>query len=143
MIIMLIVLVLGGFIAWAAFDDDELGCGLLVVFLMVISITLPCGASYSNYVDAKTFYTVTKNQYPQAIEMYEDKAVIKVADISLTDLKYQGYQESMASFIEDFRERVVSYNTTITKKRIYNNNLFFNWFIVMPDDDMKPISLIE
>ena len=58
-------------------------------------------------------------------------------------MKYKGYQENMADMIKELRENIVRYNKVVNKKRIYGKNLFFSWYIVKPDDDMKSLTLKE
>jgi len=113
------------------------GYSIVALFMLVVFI----GGSYESYVDTRTFYDSTVEQYSTAVEMYGDKAVIDVESAAWTDLKYQGYQENMSKAIRLLREKIVKYNKKIISKRIMKRNLFFNWLIVAPDDDMKVIAM--
>lgn len=101
------------------------------------------GASYKTYLDARAFYSATKEQYSSAITVYKGHATIDVQSIAWTDLKYQGYQNEVASFIKDLREKVTEYNETIVKKKVFKSNILFNWFVVAPDPDMVVIKLLN
>ena len=101
------------------------------------------GISYKSYLDSKAFYDATREQYASAIEVYTDHATIDVNSIAWTDLKYQGYQNEVASFIKDLRKKVTEYNETIVKKKVFKKNIFFNWLVVSADPDMVVIKLLE
>ncbi len=101
------------------------------------------GASYKTYLDARAFYSATKEQYASAITVYKDHATIDVQSIAWTDLKYQGYQNEVASFIKDLREKVTEYNETIVKKKVFKSNILFNWLVIAPDPDMVVIKLLN
>ena len=103
---------------------------------------IPWGMSYKTYLDSRAFYSATKEQYASSITVYKDHATIDVASIAWTDFKYQGYQNEVASFIKDLRKVVTEYNETIVKKRIFKNNILFNWLIIAPDPDMVVIKLL-
>jgi len=117
--------------------------GFLIPALIfsVISMMLLFG-SYENYVNLRATYDGTIGQYKQAIVMYADRAELDVAQASLIDMKYQGYQENMAMFIKDTRKSIVKYNKNMLKKRIMNKNWVFSWLIIDVDDDMKVINLV-
>jgi len=109
------------------------------MYLAVLSVFL--FISYLSYVNARTFYDATMEQYTSAIEIYEDKAIMDVESAAWTDLKYQGYQESISKLIVDLRKRIVHYNEKIISKRIMKNNPVFSWLIIAPDADMKLIKM--
>lgn len=119
------------------------GAGYIAVWNILVSVCLlgSITMSYCSYLQARTFYSATVEQYASAIEMYGDKAVLNVEDAAWTDLKYQGYQKNIADFIKTLREKVAGYNERIIGKRIMNANPIFSWLIIMPDDDMKIIRL--
>jgi len=100
-----------------------------------------CGTSYGSYIDTRTFYDATIEQYASAVEMYEDKAVIDIESAAFTDLKYQGYQDNVSGLILSLRRSIIKYNKKLISKRIMKKNLFFNWLIVAPDDDMKILKM--
>jgi hypothetical protein len=97
--------------------------------------------SYDTYLDIRSFYDATVEQYATAIEMYEDKAVIDLEKAAFTDLKYQGYQDNVAGFIMDLRNRIVEYNEVFVKKQRMKSNIVFSWLVVAPDRDMKIVSM--
>ena len=85
--------------------------------------------SYDSYLDARAYYNNIIGQYKGVITLYEDKAVAfdmeKAAEVALTDLRFQGYQNKMGDFIMDLRRAITVYNTCIIKKRIMNKNFFY------------------
>ena len=97
--------------------------------------------SYSNYVGLRAFYDATIEQHAAAVEIYADKAVIDVGSAAWTDLKYKGYQDNIASFVKNLQYEIVMYNKDLISKKKYGKNWFFSWLIVMPDADMKIISM--
>jgi len=120
------------------------GSVLIAAWNAIIVVAVGCFimTSYTSYVNARTFYDATLEQYESAITIYEGKAELHV-ERAFTDLKYQGYQESMTKFITDLREKVVEYNKNIISKRIMKKNPFFSWLIVAPDDYMKVVRLLD
>ncbi len=108
-----------------------------VVFVGGVGLSI----SYKTYLDTRTFYSATLEQYASAVEIYEDKAVIDIGSAALTDLKYQGYQNNVSKFILSLREGIIYYNRTIISKRVMKKNPVFSWLIVAPDDDMKIIKM--
>jgi len=119
-----------------------LGAGISsLVFGLIIIVTI--ASSYESYVDIRTQYDATVSQYREAITLYKDNASIDVGQAAFTDLKYQGYQKNMSDFVRDLRKQVTSYNRSLISKRVMGKNWFFNWVIIMPDDDMKILRLVE
>lgn len=112
-----------------------IGSLAICIFLLIISV------SYTSYLEARSFWDSTSFQFRDSIEIYGDKAAIKVTDSAFTDFKYNGYQENIASFIKDLRTYIVWYNTILIQKRLMKKSLMFNWLIVGPDDDMKILSM--
>jgi|GEM_PF-3660946 len=112
-----------------------------IFIFFIIFITIQSLWSYVNYLDARSFWDATCSQYSNSIEMYADRAVLKVDDKTFTDFKYKGYQDNMAGFIKDLRTKIVEYNTIIVQKKILKKSLFFNWFITAPDEDMKLLKM--
>lgn len=113
--------------------------GIIVTLILVMSVL----GSYTSYVDIRTKYDATITQYKEAVTMYKGHATIDVKKAALTDLKYQGYQENMASFIKNLRREVTSYNKELISKRVMKKNWFFSWIIVAPDDDMKVLNMSD
>jgi len=108
------------------------------------SVTI-AGISYGSYLHNTSFYTTVVEQYRDAINMYEDKAMIdldKVKD-TLTDFRYEGYQESIAGMIATLRDKVAHYNRVFVEKGILNNNWFFNWLIINNNENTKLIRLSD
>ena len=102
------------------------------------------GHSYTTYLETRTFYDATREQYANAVEMYKDYAVLDLegaAAVAFTDFKYQGYQENMAQFISLLRDKVIAYNKRIISKRLMKETFFFSWMIFAPDRDMKIIKM--
>ena len=143
MIIFLIIAVLLAWLLCYLWQEDEMGAFGLWIAIWGLIHLITWWVSYSGYVEARTFYDITKEQYSESIVMYEDKAVLNINENSFTDMKYKGYQNNMAEMIKTLRENIVNYNKTVNKKRIYAKNLFFSWYIIKPDDDMKSLTLRE
>jgi hypothetical protein len=97
--------------------------------------------SYGSYLDCKSFYTSTVEQYASAIEIYGDKAVIDIEAVALTDFKYKGYQENISKFVVDLRNRIVDYNEIMVAKMTMDKNPLFSWLVIAPDKDMKLITM--
>jgi len=106
-------------------------------------ILCPIGSSYSSYLSIKATYYGVVTQYKDAIDIYEDKAVINVDKISFTDLKYQGYQKEIVDLIKDLRSVVSTYNRVYIKKKTMKNNLMFSWVIIAPDSGMKLLQMTK
>lgn len=112
-------------------------CSLILCFLI-------WGASYYSYLDSRTFYDATREQYFESVEMYHDYAVLDLkgaAAIAFTDYKYQDYQKNISTFIRDLRYKIVKYNEEIISKRLMKKNWFFSWLIIAPDSDMKVVRM--
>lgn len=133
-------------VLWAAIDDGSRlkywatwiafwNCATALCLIVVVA------TSYSTYLNTRTFYSATVEQYATSVEMYEDKAVIDIGSAAWTDFKYKGYQENVAGFIKDLRGEIVAYNTMIISKRVMDANPLFNWLVIAPDDDMKIIKM--
>lgn len=114
-----------------------ISCVFGFVLLMILAV------SYSTYVEIRTSYDATLQQYKQAVTVYADHANIDVQKAALTDFKYAGYQNNMADFVRDLRKNIVRYNYKLISKRVVNKNWFFGALIIAPDDDMKVLNLIE
>jgi hypothetical protein len=112
-----------------------------IILSVVLAIVL--STSYHSYVDMRTKYDATLEQYKGAVTMYADHATIDIERAAFTDFKYQGYQEHIAGFVKALRNKIVLYNRTFISKRILDRNIMFNWLIIAPDDDMVPISMLE
>jgi hypothetical protein len=90
----------------------------------------------------RAFYDHVQYQYKDALEIYEEKAVLHVDNRSFTDLKYQGYQENIGNLIQDLRDRIASYNQEYSEKVSWSKTIV-GISIVLPDEDMKPLELRE
>jgi len=97
--------------------------------------------SYSSYLDQRSFYDATIEQYATAITMYADYAEIDVESAAWTDLKYQGYQDNISKLIISLRNRTIEYNEAFVKKNKMHNNPFFSWLVIGMDEDMKLIKM--
>ena len=134
-----------GFLISLAFWSYEKVDGIIVGMVCSVIILIICccvwGKSYSSYLDARSFYTATKEQYFSAIEVYANYAVIDMGKASFTDYKYSGYQDNVGSFIISLRNRIIKYNKTIVEKRVQGKNPVFSWLIIEPDADMLIIKM--
>jgi hypothetical protein len=146
-----ITLVLGiPLISWAAYvlayndkKDAAIGWGAVGALIIVFAWGCILWGSYNSYLDSRAFFSATKEQYRSALTVYKDHATIDVKAASLTDFKYQGYQEQIGHFVKTLRSKVTDYNETIVKKRVMKDNILFKWMIIAPDSDMVPINLLE
>ena len=120
--------------------------GFLAIIYGVVAIASLMG-SYNSYLNTRAYYDNIIAQYKGAITLYKDEAVAldmeKAVKHTLTDLRFQGYQEKMGDFVLDLRKAVTRYNSTIIKKRLIKKNFFYGWYIIPPDDDMKTIDIIS
>jgi len=110
--------------------------------MVVVAISgLIIAGSYNTYLDQRAFYDATMEQYASAITMYKNYAEIDVKTAAWTDLKYQGYQDNIADLIKNLRNRIIKYNEAYVKKNKLHANLFYSWFVVGMDEDMKIIKM--
>jgi len=125
------------------FANGIVGFFVPCLITLVVCIIVWC-QSYSSYLDARTFYDSTREQYANSVEMYHDYALLDLkgaAAIAFTDYKYQDYQKNMADFIRVLRGSVIRYNKRIISKRIMKKTFFFSWLIVAPDPNMKIVKM--
>jgi hypothetical protein len=113
--------------------------GLLIVATLMSIITT--AISYTSYVKMRGTYDATVTQYKDAVEMYQDKAVLDVKRAALVDFQYKGYQENMGAFIVALRKEVVAYNEDYVSKKVLGSNLLFWPMIIGPGDRLKVISI--
>ena len=111
--------------------------------VMIVMITAALGTSYTSYLNARTFYDATVEQYRGAVTMYEDAAALDIEKAAFTDFVYKDYQDNVAFMILTLRRKVVRYNEELISKRIMNKSFMFNWLIIAPDKDMKIIRMVE
>jgi hypothetical protein len=126
--------------------NDSIDALIAFVVSCLIGAFIPIlvvAASYTSYVDIRTSYDATIKRYREAVTVYKDHVQIDVPKASLTDFKYEGYQNNIADFVRDLRRNVVRYNEKLISKRILDKNWFFGALIIAPDDDMKVINLSE
>ncbi len=139
-IIILLLLLTFGFIYCIfkeALDISEGMIGSLIAsIIMILLIITPILISYTSYLNMKAFYESTYEQYSESIEIYQDKAIIDT-EVAFTDFKYQGYQDNISSYVRDFRNKMIWYNELYIKKTAMNQNIFVNWLIIPPDENMK------
>lgn len=122
-------------------DHAVVGFVIPVLFFMVVS-GLVVGKSYQTYIGLNRSAAVIE-QYQTSIKMYAAKGIKEFEPgIEITDLKYNNYQTQMGIMIRDLRNIIVKYNSTLAGKRILNDSVMFNWFIILPDD-MKFIKMAE
>lgn len=144
---MLVILLIAFGIVLLIFEYNEGGklekiicsCLLSGTFLGCF-IIIPWAISYTTYLNMKSFYEATYEQYFNAIEIYQDRAVIDTT-VAFTDFKYQGYQDNISGYITDLRNKSIWYNEVYIKKETMNNNIFFSWYIIPPSENMKLMRL--
>jgi hypothetical protein len=149
MIIILALLIIGIAITYSTWkytcDSCHIGNTVFSAIVCSIVLAIVCGAtwssSYTTYLEARSFYSATKEQYHSAIEVYGNHAVIDMGKAAFTDFKYQGYQENVGEFVSALRNAIITYNKRIVEKRVMGKNPIFSWLIVEPDDDMVIIKM--
>jgi heme/copper-type cytochrome/quinol oxidase subunit 2 len=114
---------------------------LIIGFSFLIGISITLCSSYESYLNLRSFYTATIEQYRGQITLYKDYAKLDMS--SYTDFRGAGYQQEISKKISTLSEEIIKYNGTIVKKRILKKNIIFSWLIIEPDDDMIIIRLIE
>ena len=119
--------------------------GFVMVSLIFIAIAVVmAGASYESYVEMRED-KATVEQYANTMKNYEKHGVKEFRSLkngSLTDLKYNKYQEQLAKMTIDLRDRIVHYNEIYAGKKAMKDNFFFGLFVIFPED-MKPIKLSD
>jgi hypothetical protein len=143
------------FIIWGNLGDKEYnvkraikpclaGSAMAMVFYIVIATALYL-TSFDSYAKARATYDKVGAQYGQAVTIYANKATIDVRKVgdTYTDLRFQGYQESMSKLIIDLRDTISRYNASVIEKRVWAKSFFFGWYIVEADPDMKLIDIIN
>ena len=111
-------------------------CIILFVVMGIIKFT-----SYYNYLDDRSFFDSARYQYKQQIDIYQQKAKVDVTDSkSMTDLKYNMYQNQLGAMIQLYTEKISKYNQNIIEKKKMREDPLWSWLIVGPDPDMVPIN---
>ena len=116
-----------------------LGFALTIAAIVIFTIM-----SYSHYLQIRTFYTATKEQYRSAITLLNQN-VLEVpysSSQALTDFTGKEYTKEVSSKIDDFKKQVIRYNRNFIRKKVMGRNWFFKGLVIQPDDDMKIIRLI-
>ena len=145
MLIIMILLLIALFIGWATskginsflegFIPSAVITGLIVMATWAFS--------YSTYLDLKQ-YQYTIEQYRSSITYYSQTIQApSIADRAVTDLKYNENTRVLAELIDKYRYHITNYNNILIGKRIMKGNIFYNWLIVSPDDNMKPIKFMD
>ncbi len=119
---------------------------ILTSIVAVMMAGVGAGVSWDSYLDLVQLHASIK-QNSDAVMLYSNKAVrefsLEEGDAELTDLKYQKYQDNLYSLITTAREDVIRYNKILSAKNARLRSKFLNWFVVAPDDYMKPIDFEE
>jgi len=132
-------------------DNDDKGdifrWGMVSSIVVSIILCLIVWQSYNRYTIIEKSFT-NFEQYSEAIEAYTKLAILdtknaKVNTTEFTDLKYQNYQKGIKDLIEDFRNACMEYNKVLIGKRLYGNNIIFNWLVVMPDKSRKIVKISD
>ena len=126
---------------WPKKFKDAFGWSILFWAMASVIFCATWWGSYDSYLDTKSFYEATVEQYASAIEIYGDKAVIDIEAAAWTDFKYQGYQENISKFVADLRNRIVAYNEIMIAKMTMDKNPLFSWLVIAPDKSMKLITM--
>lgn len=100
------------------------------------------GQSYHTYVEIRAFYDHVQYQYKDALVIYEEKAILRISEQSFTDFRYEGYQQTLGEFIRELRDQIALYNREYSRKITWKQTIV-GFFIVPPQDDMRPIELRE
>jgi len=126
--------------------DNAISGMIVMGIICCVVLTIVISASYGSHLVLKT-KLVTIEQYKESVNLYTKRGITEftVKDVivpgrELTDLKYNKYQEQMGRMIIDFRDSIISYNETLTEKKVLNDSWFFGWVIII-DDNMKTIKM--
>ena len=115
-------------------------CIVSTTFALIASLLI-YPVSYFTYVDARTFFHTTQEQYSSSVKLCGDNKILEIT--ASTDIVNNGYQEGYKKFLIDLRNSIIDYNETITSKRIMGENWLLKPLIYQPDKDMIPIKLIN
>lgn len=121
------------------FEFQNWCIGFLIAATVLTGIVT--ASSYASYVRMRRAYDATVTQYKDAVEMYQDKAVLDVERAALVDFRYKGYQDNIGTFITDLRKKVVDYNEDFVGKGVLGSNILFWPMIIGPGDHLKLISI--
>jgi hypothetical protein len=144
LILLIVICSLGYYFNLFGCDDGFACIGWIFGTILFIFITIIFACSYLNYLDDRSFSNETYKQFKNQIIVYQQESKINVKNENnsntITDLKYQQYQDEISQNIRIYTTKVAAYNKSIIEKRILKNNIIFSWIIVAPDDDMKPLT---
>lgn len=145
LIFLLIASMIGSLGLLSRREKIENAVASLIVSTLIFGIIslIALSVSYGSYVNLRTKYDATLEQYKSAVTMYVDHASIDIEKAAFTDFVYKGYQENVAAFIKDLREQIVKYNEGLISKRVMERNFIFSWIIIAPDEDMLIINMLE
>lgn len=121
--------------------------GLIVSGAIISFITaMVFLVSFNSYVDLQQ-KLATIEQYKESIELYADKGVREfrsgsASSSEFTDLKYNNYQTQIGEMIRDMRDTIVEYNQELIEKQIKKTNLFFSWYIYLPEG-MRTVKMAD
>jgi len=143
MLIILSMLLVCLFIGWCTWGVDDYFLEGFIPSIVIASllIAVTWGFSYSSYLDLRK-YQYTVEQYKSSIILYKNTVVLD-SDDALTDMKYNKNTDALREMINSLKYKIVNYNNILIGKRIMKENIFFNWLIVAPDKDMKPVKLLD
>lgn len=134
--ISLVLIVFIAAIAESKVNDNrfEIPATIILFCILAVANIITFSASYSTAVDIDVVKQGIISEYRNSISLYEDKAVLKINDKTLTDFRYQGYQQNMASMIEELRSMVHNHNQILLQKIHFSKNPFLSWYIILPED---------
>jgi len=128
-------------------DISDKKSNIIISFIIsngfsIFIIGMILGSSYESYLDMQSNLK-TIEQYGDTIDLYSKKGVkefkfnpdILSLTSVMTDLKYHKYQEQLGKMFIDLRDQITKYNKILTSKSIMNNSWFWNYLIIMPDNN--------
>jgi hypothetical protein len=128
--------------------DNSLVCFMACFITFNLIGAVICGiilwSSYGSYMSVTNFKTTQYQQYVDTVNKYE--ALIskdRGNGAELTDLKFQGFQQSLAKMIEALRLKVVDFNETVADKRILANNPLIGFLIFPPGPEVELLPLMN
>lgn len=123
------------------------GAGFLCIIVIGVVFLVIKLISYANYLDMME-KQATIEQEVASIKLYAEKGVGvffpgQVLGKEFTDLKFNAYQEEMSDKIFRLKSMVQSYNRHVVSKKLMKDNLYWDWWIYMPDMNITTISMDE
>jgi len=126
-ILMVLIVFIVGILTFIATEPphdklaESIAAAVILLLLFGVTAGVTMMVSYSSYVDLKKDI-VSIQQCERAIALYIAKAKLDIKPNTMTDLKYNRYQDGLVKLIQDYKEHVDKYNNNLISKRLLNKN---------------------